>query len=143
MSKISLKNILKKTFNKNKKKVKKKVAKKKVNKLKKVASKKKSKTVEGFGEEWKEFSQITYEHYNEYDNYFDILNIDLSEKIIVDYGCGIGRWSKLLIDKYQNIKTLILVDYSNAIFVARKHFLEYDNVIFIKADLDEIKFSKN
>lgn len=104
---------------------------------------KKNKTVKGFGEEWFEFSLITSEHYNEYDNYFDIIDIDLNNKVVADFGCGIGRWSKLVIDKFQNIKTLILVDYSNAIFVARKHFYEYDNIIFIKADLEKLNFYNN
>ena len=106
-------------------------------------NKQKNKTVTGFGEEWVEFSLITSEHHKEYDNYFDIIDIDLNNKVVADFGCGIGRWSKLVIDKFQNIKTLILVDYSNAIFVARKHFYEYDNVIFIKADLENINFYKN
>ena len=89
------------------------------------------KTVETFGQEWSEFNRITTEHYSEFENYFDIVNIEnLKGKNIIDLGCGIGRWSKILADRV-NLNSLTLFDYSNSIYIARENFREYDNIIFI------------
>ena len=52
---------------------------------------------------------ITKEHYDEFELYFDLVDVNkLNDKVVCDFGCGIGRWSKILIDKV-NIKTLILL----------------------------------
>jgi ubiquinone/menaquinone biosynthesis C-methylase UbiE len=102
-----------------------------------------NKTVTTFGTEWAEFSKITHEHFDEFKFYFDLVRInDLKDKIVCDFGCGIGRWSKLLIDRV-GIKYLILCDYSNSINEARKQFLEYDNVIYLQCDIENINFKKN
>ena len=103
----------------------------------------KSKTVKSFGNEWFEFNQITPEHYNEFKLYFDLIDISkLRNKRIIDLGCGIGRWSKILIDKV-DIKNLTLVDLSDSIFVAREFFRENNNVIFIQDDLEKLNFKNN
>ena len=103
----------------------------------------KNKTVSTFGTEWAEFSKITPEHFEEFKFYFDLIRIDdLKDKIICDFGCGIGRWSKLLIDKI-GVKYLILCDYSDSIYEARKQFLEYDNIIYLQCDIEKINFKKN
>ncbi len=100
-------------------------------------------TVASFGEEWNTFSQITSEHFHEFDLYFNQIDFNtLDNKILCDFGCGIGRWSKILSTKV-NYKYLILVDLSDSINVARQYFYENDNVIFIKCDLDKLKFIEN
>ena len=66
----------------------------------------------------------------------------LENKKVIDVGCGIGRWSKILIDKIK-IDKLVLLDLSESIFVARNFFRENDNVIFIKQDLEKINFKNN
>ena len=96
--------------------------------------------IDSFQDEWFEFSKLTKEHYQEFELYFDLIDIKkLQSKTICDFGCGIGRWSKILTDKVK-IKTLILFDYSDAIYVARENFREYQNVIFIKCDIEKIPF---
>lgn len=103
----------------------------------------KQSTIKTFGQEWKEFNKISSEHYSEFEQYFDLIKINnLENKIVADFGCGIGRWSKILIDKI-NLKNLILYDYSEAIEVARENFREYKNIIFIKGDIEKIPFKKN
>lgn len=100
-------------------------------------------TVNTFGDEWKEFSKITKEHYIEFDLYFS--NYDyrlLKDKTFCDFGCGIGRWSRILSDRVE-LGNLILCDYSDAIFVAREQFRHLDNVIFIKCDIDNLLFNQN
>jgi ubiquinone/menaquinone biosynthesis C-methylase UbiE len=103
----------------------------------------KSDTINSFGSEWLEFNEITPEHHEEFKLYFDLIDIEkLKNKHLIDLGCGIGRWSKILIDKI-NIKSIVLLDLSESIFIAREFFREYDNVIFIKDDLENINFKEN
>lgn len=103
----------------------------------------KSHTVNSFGSEWLEFNEITPEHHKEFELYFDLINLDkLKNKNLIDLGCGIGRWSKILIDKI-DVKSLVLIDLSESIFVAREFFREYNNVIFIQDDLEKINFKEN
>ena len=54
-----------------------------------------------------------------------------------DLGCGIGRWSFFLTDK---CKELLLVDFSEAIFVARHNLQESNNVLYFMADINDLPF---
>ena len=96
--------------------------------------------IESFSKEWKFFNQINKDHEYEFEEYFDLTDVkEIENKIFADFGCGIGRWTKLLNDKVTPDFN-ILVDYSEAIFVARKNLKKLDNCIFIKADLEQINF---
>ncbi len=91
-----------------------------------------------FGSEWEEYSEILPEHEEEFKEYFDIVETDsLSESRVCDLGCGNGRWSYHLQGK---CKEMVLVDFSDAIFVARKNLKNSDNCLFIMCDLREIPF---
>jgi len=91
-----------------------------------------------FGEEWQEFSKIMPEHKKEFSQYFDLSNMsDLKNKRICDLGCGIGRWDYFLKD---HCKELILVDFSEAIFVARNNLKDADNVLYFMGDLKRLPF---
>ena len=75
--------------------------------------------------------------------YFD--NVDVSKlegKIVADFGSGIGRWSYIL-SKRVNLKSLVVSDASDAIFVSRENLKEFNNVIFLKFDIDQCPFDKN
>jgi SAM-dependent methyltransferase len=94
-----------------------------------------------FGEEWKNFSQILVEHEKEFYQYFDIVAIDkLREQRVCDLGCGNGRWSYFLKD---HCRTLIMVDFSDAIFIARKNLSHADNCLFFMGDLQALPFTDN
>jgi SAM-dependent methyltransferase len=93
-----------------------------------------------FGEEWKKFPQILPEHKDEFFDYFDLVNLDeLGGARLCDAGCGIGRWSYFLKDK---CKELVLIDFSEAIFVARQNLREADNAIFFMGDITKLPFRK-
>jgi SAM-dependent methyltransferase len=91
-----------------------------------------------FGEEWQEFSEIMPEHEKEFTQYFDLINLpDLKNKRICDLGCGIGRWDYFLKDQ---CKELILVDFSEAVFVARHNLKGAENILYFMGDLRRLPF---
>lgn len=94
-----------------------------------------------FGEEWKEYNSILPEHHAEFSRYFDLINLqDYKQKTVCDLGCGNGRWSYYMADYCREI---ILVDFSDAIFTARKNLQEKDGCIFIMADIKQLPFREN
>ena len=91
-----------------------------------------------FGKEWKIYNEILPEHFEEFKRYFDIIDLkSLESKRICDLGCGIGRWSYFLKD---TAKEIVLVDFSESIFEARKHLIESDNMVFILGDVLDLPF---
>lgn len=91
-----------------------------------------------FGEEWKRFPDILPEHKQEFLQYFDLVNLsELRNYSVCDLGCGIGRWSLFISDK---CRELILVDFSEAIFVARRNLANTNNTFFFMGDLKKLPF---
>ncbi len=89
-----------------------------------------------FGAEWKKYPKILTEHQDEFRSYFDLVDLQsLKKSRVCDLGCGIGRWSYFLQDK---CRELVLVDFSEAIFVARENLLQRDSAIFIMADINSL-----
>ena len=53
-----------------------------------------------FGEEWQRFDKIEPEHESEFDMYFSQVDLgSLNNKVVCDVGCGMGRWSWILLNK--------------------------------------------
>jgi SAM-dependent methyltransferase len=93
-----------------------------------------------FGDEWQTFPDILPEHYREFLLYFDLVNLDeFKNKRVCDLGCGIGRWSYYLKDK---CRELVLLDFSEAIFVARRNLKDCNNAIFFMGDIRRLPFKK-
>ena len=91
-----------------------------------------------FGEEWQKFPEILPEHRQEFHQYFDLENLsEIGNYRICDLGCGTGRWSFFLYDKCHE---LILVDFSEAIFVARHNLARSNNTLFFMCDLKRLPF---
>lgn len=94
-----------------------------------------------FGEEWKEYGEVFPEHQKEFSQYFDLVDLrSLRQARVCDLGCGSGRWSHFLKDVCREI---ILVDFSDAIFVARKNLAASRNALFFMGDLQALPFKKD
>jgi len=91
-----------------------------------------------FGAEWQEFPDILPEHETEFRQYFDLVDLEsLRGQRICDLGCGIGRWSHFLAPLAREI---VLVDFSAAIFVARRNLRARANAVFVMADIKRLPF---
>lgn len=91
-----------------------------------------------FGEEWRGFPDILPEHEKEFQQYFDLVDIAaLANARICDLGCGIGRWSNFLKDR---CREMVLLDFSEAIFVARENLRGASNALFFLGDLRRMPF---
>jgi SAM-dependent methyltransferase len=93
-----------------------------------------------FGEEWQAYPEMLAEHEEEFNQYFDLIDIDsLGTATVCDLGCGSGRWSYHL---RKRCRLMILVDFSDAIFVARRNLRDCENALFFMADLTNLPFQR-
>jgi SAM-dependent methyltransferase len=92
----------------------------------------------GFGAEWTHYGAILPEHEREFLQYFDLVDLSfLRGRRVCDLGCGNGRWSYFLQDR---CRELVLVDFSDAIFVARRNLSDARNALFFLGDLKRLPF---
>ena len=99
-----------------------------------------SRTVAGFGDEWKRFDQSelsAQEHKTLFDRYFSIFpwHILSANAEGFDLGCGSGRWAKLVAPR---VARLHCIDPSVALEVARENLVQYENCVFHSAVVDAI-----
>lgn len=91
-----------------------------------------------FSKEWETYSAILPEHDEEFAAYFDLIDLSsLRDSLVVDLGCGSGRWSAKLA---LHVGTVALVDFSDAIFVARKNLSDAPNTVFFRGDVTNLPF---
>ena len=94
-----------------------------------------------FGEEWKTYSAVLPDHRKEFEGYFDAVDLaGWSQARVCDLGCGMGRWSAFAKDF---CKEIVLVDFSDAIFEARKNLAQASNALFFMCDLKQLPFRDN
>lgn len=91
-----------------------------------------------FGAEWTEHGEILPEHTQEFSDYFDLVDLDaLHDVRVADLGCGSGRWASFVAP---HCREIVLADFSEAIFVARRNLNEATNAIFVMADVTDLPF---
>ena len=94
-----------------------------------------------FGAEWQAHRDILPEHAAEFAQYFDLVDLtSLRETRVCDLGCGSGRWSYFLKDR---CRELVLVDFSEAIYVARQNLQGADHALFFKGDITRLPFAND
>jgi SAM-dependent methyltransferase len=94
-----------------------------------------------FAAEWRSFSEILPEHEKEFKDYFDVVSLDtLGGRRVCDLGCGSGRWSYFLVGW---CRELVLVDFSDAIFVARRNLAGNRSALFFMGDLLRLPFRQD
>lgn len=94
-----------------------------------------------FGQEWQRFPHVLPEHEKIFLDYFDLIDLSgLKDFRVCDLGCGIGRWSYFLKDK---CRELVLMDFSEAIFVARCNLRDARNALFFMGDLKRLPFRED
>lgn len=101
-------------------------------------------TVQSFGEEWNKFKKFTKEEiYLCGNEYFDILtdsDYDISKRVL-DAGCGSGRWSIYLSDRFGFIEA---IDPSSAVIAAVNQIREHGtkNVRVTQAEINSLPFEE-
>lgn len=101
------------------------------------------KTVDSFGHEWTKFNSFSYEEITKTgDQYFDIVDDKIinPESLVLDVGCGTGRWSYYIADK---VKTVEAIDPSDAVYSALELTKPKKNIRITKAGVDNIPFHDN
>jgi len=99
------------------------------------------KTVESFGEEWKKFKDFSEDEIRiAGEQYFDIVDDSIlnNEAVVLDLGCGTGRWSKFIAPK---VKFIEAVDPSMAVLTAQKTLEPFNNVRVTQAAADNLPFA--
>ena len=96
------------------------------------------KTVASFGEEWSRFDQNALNEFEAkkiFDEYFSVFPWDdLPDNAEgFDMGCGSGRWARWVATR---VGRLHCIDPSEAIEVAKKNLINYDNVTFHRESVD-------
>ena len=91
-----------------------------------------------FGAEWTAHPDVLPEHQREFEAYFDLVDLDaLADARVADLGCGSGRWASFVAP---HCHTLVAVDFSEAIFVARDNLRAQPRTIFVLADVLDLPF---
>jgi SAM-dependent methyltransferase len=91
-----------------------------------------------FGAEWTAHPDILDEHRREFAAYFDLVDLDgLRDARVADLGCGSGRWASFVAP---HCRTLVAVDFSDAIFVTRRNLASHPSTIFVLGDVLDLPF---
>ncbi|MBL4818470.1 MAG: class I SAM-dependent methyltransferase [Deltaproteobacteria bacterium] len=103
------------------------------------------KTVASFGHEWKKFSSFSDEEIESCaKSYFDLVDDSMlsQDSLVLDVGCGSGRWAKYLSDK---VKFIEAIDPSEAVFSAKSELDKsgVKNVRFTQAEVERMPFANN
>ena len=99
-----------------------------------------AKTVASFGDEWQKFDSFDEADLENAGNeYFDIVTDEMlnSTSIVLDAGCGSGRWTGFIANRAGHIDA---VDPSDAVFAASRLLHSKNNVRITQASIDRLPF---
>jgi ubiquinone/menaquinone biosynthesis C-methylase UbiE len=100
-----------------------------------------SKTVESFGAEWRAFHDFSNEEIQSIGNdYFDLVTFDTSEFLVLDVGCGSGRWALYLAPR---VKFIEAIDPSMSIWVAKDLLKHKKNTRVTHSSVGNLPFADN
>lgn len=104
-----------------------------------------NKNIKNFGDEWNYFTSDldVKSAQGELESYFHtyMKYSDLDNKLVLDAGCGGGRFTYVLA-KETNAKEIIGVDLSNSVFTAFENTKHFENITIIQADIMNMPFKK-
>jgi SAM-dependent methyltransferase len=98
------------------------------------------KTVESFGEEWKQYHAFDLDEIVKIGNmYFDIVDDSMlgKDKTGIDFGCGSGRWTKYICKRLGKVAA---VDPSQAVIAASAVLKDEPNTQLYQASIDSLPF---
>lgn len=94
-------------------------------------------TATAFGEEWRHFSQNLADYEESARSYFDLLASNDFSGVILDAGCGMGRWAYKIGGRS---RALLAVDLSIAVEEAVRLLQGFPNTYVLQADLHHLPF---
>lgn len=99
------------------------------------------KTVQSFGEEWSKFNQFNKNEIEQIGkDYFDIADMITSKMVVLDIGCGSGRWTNYLSPR---VKFIEAIDPSHSVYFAAKCLSGLKNTRVTHASVNHIPFQDN
>lgn len=99
-------------------------------------------TSKSFGYEWSKFNNLLPDHEAIFQDYFDLVDAsDIKGKVVLDAGCGMGRWTKFVLN--YNPGELYCLDLSRAIDIAQDILDDTEKVFFIQGDIYNLPFEDN
>lgn len=102
---------------------------------------------DNFGMQWNKFSQTQLDSYSghsiSYDRFYLATNwdpSDLKNKLILDIGCGAGRFAEIALNAGAKV---IALDYSSAVDACYSNLKHFENLNIIQGDIYELPFNHN
>lgn len=101
---------------------------------------------DNFGDQWTRFPKLQMDSFNRTtisrDRFFRALGLspaDLYGKLILDVGCGTGRFAEIALEAGAIV---IGLDYSSAAYIAAKNLENYKNFLAIRGNVYNLPFKK-
>lgn len=100
-------------------------------------------TAKAFGEEWQKFNK-SEGHMGSQSLFFDFVRglspADFQNKVILDAGCGNGRWTKVMSSLSSN--HVVAMDFSLSVDACFQNTKDLENVVVVQASIYEPPFPK-